>query len=182
MDGRLWVESEVGRGSRFHFTARLGLAAATAASASGSTAPARQQPRRSSKLRILLAKDSMVNQRLVAAFLEEQGHAVTAVDNGTKLLAALEARKFDLVLMDVQMPEMDGLEATARIRAMERQTGTHIPIIALTAHALKGDRGQCLEAGMDGYLAKPIRANELFDTIEAVWAALDRPEELAQQR
>ncbi len=176
MDGRLWVESEVGRGSRFHFTASFGLAPATAAAANGAATPEPQPRRCSGKLRILLAEDSLVNQRLAVALLEEQGHAVTAVHNGTKLLAALESATFDLVLMDVQMPEMDGLEATARIRAREQQTGTRIPIIALTAHALEGDRERCLMAGMDGYISKPIRAKALFDAIEAVvCAAPPRP-------
>src|SRR5208283_5423198 len=93
------------------------------------------------------------------------------VNNGQKAIAALETEKFDMVLMDVQMPEMDGLEATQKIRAREQHTGTHIPIVAMTAHALKGDRERCLETGMDAYVAKPIRADELFDAIEALFAA-----------
>ncbi len=118
------------------------------------------------QLRILLAEDNLVNQKLAVRLLERNGHSVTLAENGVKALAALEQHRFDLVLMDVQMPEMDGLEATARIRAREKTTGTHIPIIAMTAHALKGDQERCLEAGMDGYLSKPIHANELFEAIE----------------
>jgi CheY-like chemotaxis protein len=167
MGGRLWLESEVGCGSHFHFTVHFDLPAATTVLESELITPVRRQPRSSAKLRILLAEDSLVNQKIFVAFLEGEGHAVTVVDNGRKLLAALESEKFDLVLMDIQMPEMDGLEATERIRASERQTGTHIPIIALTAHAFQSDREQCLDAGMDGYLTKPIRAEELFDAIAA---------------
>ena len=118
------------------------------------------------KLRILLAEDSLVNQKLAVALLEEEGHAVTVVTNGREACASVESGNFDLVLMDVQMPEMDGLEATARIRAREKQTETHIPIIAMTAHALKGDRERCLEVGMDAYVTKPIRADELLEAIE----------------
>jgi len=116
-------------------------------------------------LRILVADDNAVNQRLLARILEKQGHAVTLAGNGREALSALEARTFDVVLMDVQMPEMDGFEATAAIRAGEMGTGAHVPIVALTAHALKGDREACLVAGMDEYLTKPIRTSELFAVI-----------------
>jgi signal transduction histidine kinase/ActR/RegA family two-component response regulator len=167
MQGRLWVESEVGRGSRFHFTVSLGMAPALVAPESESAASAVRESRGPGKLRVLLAEDSLVNQKVIVAFLEEEGHTVTVVNNGKHVLATLASQTFDLVLMDVQMPEMDGLEATARIRGEERQTGGHMPIIALTAHALEGDREKCLEAGMDGYLAKPVRAKELFEAIEA---------------
>lgn len=121
-------------------------------------------------LQILLAEDSPVNQKLAIALLESQGHSVTLARNGKEAVAAACTQKFDLLLMDVQMPEMDGLEAAAAIRAAERQAGGHVPIVAMTAHALKGDRERCLEAGMDGYVAKPIRAEELFETIHALFA------------
>jgi two-component system sensor histidine kinase/response regulator len=120
------------------------------------------------RLRILLAEDNRVNQTLAARLLEKRGHAVTIVEDGKAALAALEADSFDLVLMDVQMPEMDGFEATAAIRERERSAGGHIPIIAMTAHALVGDQERCLAAGMDGYISKPIRTSELFATIESM--------------
>jgi CheY-like chemotaxis protein/HPt (histidine-containing phosphotransfer) domain-containing protein len=121
----------------------------------------------SRRLRLLLAEDNLVNQRLAVGLLQKQGHEVTVVDDGRKAIAALRERPFDAVLMDVQMPGMDGLAATAAIREEERASGRHIPIIAMTAHAMTGDRQRCLDAGMDGYISKPIRADELF-------AALDR--------
>ena len=89
-------------------------------------------------------------------------------NDGREAVAALESQDFDLVLMDVQMPEMDGYEATAAIRERERETGRHMPIVAMTAHAMKGDRERCLEAGMDGYVAKPIRAQQIFEAIDLV--------------
>jgi len=110
-----------------------------------------------------------VNQRLAVSILEKQGHAVTVVRNGREALAALEKEKpFDVVLMDVQMPELDGLEATAAIRAQEKGTGRHVPILAMTAYAMNGDREKCLAAGMDGYVAKPARRRELLDALDAV--------------
>ncbi|HYL62508.1 MAG TPA: response regulator [Candidatus Methylomirabilis sp.] len=112
-------------------------------------------------LRILLAEDNLVNQRLAVRLLEKRGHSVVVAGNGLEALQALEKERFDLVLMDVQMPEMDGLEATAAVRTKEKRTGVHQPIIALTAHAMKGDREKCLVGGMDGYLTKPIRPAEL---------------------
>jgi PAS domain S-box-containing protein len=120
----------------------------------------------SAYLRVLLAEDNNVNQRLAVRLLEKRGHRVVVASNGREALDALEKGKFDLVLMDVQMPEMDGLEATAGIREKEKSSGLHQPIIALTAHAMKGDREKCLEAGMDGYLTKPIRPSELDEILE----------------
>jgi CheY-like chemotaxis protein len=119
-------------------------------------------------LRILLAEDSVVNQKLAVALLQKHGHRLTVVDNGRKAVAAAESGDYDLILMDVQMPEMDGLEATRRIRENEAKTELSTPIVAMTAHALKGDREQCLAAGMDDYVSKPIRAREFFETIARV--------------
>jgi len=116
-------------------------------------------------LRVLVAEDNAVNQKLVARLLEKRGHKVKVVANGREALEALDQATYDLVLMDMQMPEMDGFEATGELRKGEKQTGLHTPIIALTAHAMKGDRERCLEAGMDGYLSKPIRAQELDDLL-----------------
>jgi two-component system, sensor histidine kinase and response regulator len=117
-------------------------------------------------LRILLAEDNLVNQRLATRLLVKRGHQVTLAGNGREAVDATEKNAFDLVLMDLQMPEMDGFEATAALREREKQTGIHLPVIALTAHALKGDRERCIEAGMDGYLSKPIRPQELDATLE----------------
>jgi two-component system sensor histidine kinase/response regulator len=118
------------------------------------------------RLRILLAEDNAVNQRLGVLLLQKHGHIVKVVGNGKEALAALTAEAFDLLLMDVQMPEMDGLEATRAIRRGERGAGRHMPVIALTAYALKGDRELCLAAGMDGYVTKPIQEQELWQAIE----------------
>ncbi len=125
---------------------------------------------RSRPLRVLVADDSAVNQRLLSTILEKEGHAVVLAANGREALAALRGGEFDVVLMDVQMPEMGGFEATAAIRAAEKETGRHVPIVALTAHALKGDREACLAAGMDDYLAKPVRAPALLDALSRVSA------------
>ena len=116
--------------------------------------------------RILVAEDNAVNQRLVIRLLEKRRHTVRAVGTGKEALAVLVEQSFDVVLMDVQMPEMDGLEATRAIRAQERDTGAHIPIIALTAHAMKDDREKCLMAGMDAYLSKPLKSEELYAAID----------------
>jgi PAS domain S-box-containing protein len=124
-----------------------------------------------SALHVLLAEDSLVNQKLAVGLLEKHGHRVEVVGDGRAALAAVESKRYDLVLMDIQMPEMDGLEATRAIRIRERKRGGHIPIVAMTAHAMKGDRERCLDSGMDGYVAKPIRAKELFDTIANVLPA-----------
>jgi PAS domain S-box-containing protein len=130
----------------------------------------KQKPRKKSRvrrsgLRVLLAEDHQVNQLVATRILEKLGHEVTVVSSGREAVFAVQSGKFDLVAMDVQMPEMDGLEATAAIRNWERAPGTHIPIVAMTAHAMKGDRERCLEAGMDGYTSKPIRVKELEQVI-----------------
>jgi len=123
-------------------------------------------PRCSRPLRVLLVEDNLVNQQVGQVLLKKRGHQVTLANNGVEAVNLVEKQLFDVVLMDVQMPEMDGLEATARIRQREQGTGRHIPIIALTANAMKGDREKCLAAGMDGYLSKPLKSEEL-------WLALD---------
>jgi two-component system sensor histidine kinase/response regulator len=136
-------------------------------------------------LRLLLAEDNAVNQRLAVRLLEKRGHHVVVAGNGAEALAAMETQEFDLVFMDVQMPEMDGLEATAVIRGKEKITGKHQPIIALTAHAMKGDREKCISGGMDGYLTKPIRPQELDDFLEDFIAqriAATPAAEMAEQR
>jgi signal transduction histidine kinase/DNA-binding response OmpR family regulator len=125
-------------------------------------------------LRILLAEDNAVNRLLAVRLLEKWGHSVVVAGNGHEALAALEAGGYDVVLMDIQMPEMSGVEATAEIRKTERETGRHLPIIALTAHAMRGDREHYLAAGMDGYLTKPIRAAELYETLEGLFPRPER--------
>ncbi len=128
----------------------------------------REMPAELPPLRILLAEDSLVNQRLAVGLLERQGHTVAVANHGREALAAFESGPYDLILMDVQMPEMDGFDATAAIRAREAGTGRRVPIVAMTAHAMKGDRQRCLDAGMDDYIAKPIRARQLYQTIAGV--------------
>src|SRR5262249_38332025 len=119
-----------------------------------------------SALHILLVEDNPVNQGLAVRMLEKRGHSVVVAHNGKEALTILEKEAFVLVLMDVQMPEMDGFAATRAIRQQEGSTGAHIPIVALTAHAMRGDRERCLTAGMDAYLSKPLQAPQLFEMIE----------------
>ncbi|MBT4864266.1 MAG: PAS domain S-box protein [Planctomycetaceae bacterium] len=119
-------------------------------------------------LKILLVEDSLYNQKLAVGVLQKRGHHVSVAENGKEAIAAVEREQFDLVLMDIQMPVMDGLEATQVIRNRERQSGRHVPIIAMTAQAMSGDRERCLEVGMDGYLSKPVRAAKLYEAIESI--------------
>ena len=118
-------------------------------------------------LNILLAEDNAVNQKLAVKLLEKRGYNTRVAGNGKEALEAFRKETFDLILMDVEMPEMNGLETTGLIRETEKKTGTHIPIVAMTAHAMKGDKERCLDAGMDGYVSKPINSKELFETIES---------------
>ncbi len=131
--------------------------------------PAKKEPQLGG-LEILVAEDNPINQRLTTRLLEKRGHRVVLTDTGRGALELLAERDFDLVLMDVQMPDMDGLQATAEIRHRELKSGKHTPIVALTAHTMKGDRERCLKAGMDGYVTKPIDAQELFRVVEAIGA------------
>jgi CheY-like chemotaxis protein len=119
-------------------------------------------------LRVLVAEDNLTNQKLVSALLDHKGHHVEIVGDGRLAVERAAAETFDVILMDVQMPEMSGLEATEAIRERERATGGHVPIVALTARAMTGDREQCFAAGMDGYVSKPVRADELFSAIDAI--------------
>jgi PAS domain S-box-containing protein len=209
MHGRIWLESELGKGSRFHFTAQVGIAAGAAsierpkqACSTGSSArlldgqtahrhASREvfEPRRASEgplhgpprpavsqtgcagqrsLRVLLAEDNAVNQRLATRLIEKRGHTVVLASNGREALEAIGKQRFDLVVMDVEIPEVDGFEATAAIRKREQETGTHLPILAMSAYAMTGDRERCLEAGMDGYVSKPIQAKDLLEAIESL--------------
>jgi CheY-like chemotaxis protein len=117
-------------------------------------------------LRILLAEDNPVNQKVALYIVHQYGHGVTVANNGREAIQHVQNEDFDLVLMDVQMPTMDGFQATAAIRQLPDPTKARVPIVAMTAHAMKGDRERCLAAGMDGYIAKPINARELFETME----------------
>jgi CheY-like chemotaxis protein len=165
MNGSLWVESDIGRGSTFHFNAKFRTLSEVASEAR----PAEHRLQKVEQpLRVLLAEDNEVNQQLTLEFLRKRGHEVQLARNGIEVLAALETDRFDIVLMDVQMPEMDGFQATSAIRAREERTGEHLPIVAITGHAMKGDRQRCLDAGMDAYICKPIHSKELFDCVESI--------------
>ena len=127
------------------------------------------KPEAGAGCRILLAEDDLVNQEVAVGILEKQGHRVTVVENGQEVLDALQKQPFDLVLMDVQMPVMNGFEATKRIRSLKSET-RGIPIIAMTAHALEGDRERCIQAGMDDYIAKPIDTGETTKVIRKIFS------------
>jgi CheY-like chemotaxis protein len=172
----------LGQGSSFHFTAVLGVGnpvTETAAPAEPAVlcAPVvefsaavlvtdRAVQKEKKQLRILLAEDNAINQKIACHVLEKQGHHVTVAADGRQALSALDQAHFDVVLMDVQMPEMDGFETTGAIRARERGTGVHLPIIAMTAHAMQGDRERCIAAGMDSYISKPLAIKELIELLE----------------
>jgi signal transduction histidine kinase/ActR/RegA family two-component response regulator len=169
MQGRIALESAVGAGSTFRFS--LPLAATEApppraplaapAAPAPSAAPTEPQPPVVGRLRVLLAEDNLVNQRLALRLLEKMGHAVTLVDNGIDALERGMHGEFDLILMDVQMPALDGLAAARQLRHWERASGARVPIVAMTARVMPGDRERCLEAGMDDYLSKPIDGEQL---------------------
>ena len=177
MGGAIWVESTLGRGSSFHFTASFGegkeavkthpvLRAQVVEHESSVSVTHQTVPKQTKGLRVLLAEDNTVNQKVASRVLQKHGHHVTLASNGREALAALDQAHFDVVLMDVQMPEMDGFETTAVIRDRERISAAHLPIIAMTAHAMRGDRERCIAAGMDNYISKPLNAPELIELLE----------------
>jgi CheY-like chemotaxis protein len=166
--GRIWVESTDGVGSQFHFVLRVGLPTPQPAPVWHS--PATPQNRGQQGLSILLAEDNPVNQRLAMALLRKMGHTVTPVANGHEALAAIAAQRFDVAILDVQMPKLDGMEATRALRSAERLGTSRLPVIAMTAHAMLGDRERCLEAGMDGYVPKPINERAVAAEIQQVLA------------
>lgn len=180
MNGKIWVESEVGQGSRFYFAATFELPELTIQASRqpppaviGGTWEAAPKPNdREMSLRILVAEDNLVNQRLAMRLLEKHGHQVTVATNGREAIQVLEQAnwEFNCILMDIQMPEMDGLEATKAIRRIESSRKTRMPIIALTAHAMERDKERCFAAGMDRHLAKPIETGLLLAVLREVTA------------
>jgi CheY-like chemotaxis protein len=159
-----YLTKPVGQSELFHAMARV-LGSETQVP-SGTLLTRHSLRETSNGPRVLLAEDNMVNQRLAVRLLEKRGYTVVVAADGHEALAAFDEQTFDLVLMDVQMPLMGGFEVTAAIREREKATGAHTPIVAMTARAMKGDREECLAAGMDDYLAKPIRTQELFEILD----------------
>jgi CheY-like chemotaxis protein len=156
MSGQIWVESEPGEGCTFYFTAQFGVPAPREAAAA------------SAPLEVLLAEDNPINQRIAEALLVKAGHRVTIAGNGREAVDRAAAGRFDVILMDVQMPEMDGLDATRAIRALESSSGHRTRIIAMTAFDQDGDRERCLDAGMDAFLAKPIDHRRLSSSLNGL--------------
>ena len=171
MGGRIWVKKTVeGEGSSFAFTLTFGRSREPEVSVVKHALPPPSTPAR--RLRILLAEDNALNRRLAVSLLNRKGCHVTAVENGIQALYACQENRFDMIFMDVQMPEMDGLTATQRIRKAEKD-GQHVTIVALTAGAMKSDREKCIAAGMDDYIAKPFKAEEFFSKIDSIASRQD---------
>jgi signal transduction histidine kinase/ActR/RegA family two-component response regulator len=166
MGGSISVESEPGKGSCFRFDMRATLPEPSESELPAASAPAAPGAQPARQLRVLLAEDHPVNRQLATKLLEREGHIVVTAENGREALQALTAGAFDVVLMDVQMPVMNGIEATEALRRSERGSGRHIPVVALTANAMKGDKERYLKSGMDDYLSKPIRRNDLTATLQ----------------
>ena len=167
MDGRIWVESKPDQGSTFHFTVRLKVHEGALTAKPAYTNASRSVASRRS-LHVLLAEDTPTNQKLAEYILTRRGHRVEIAPNGRQALDMLKKSNYDVVLMDVQMPVMDGFQTTAEIRALPDAKKAQIPIIAMTAHALKGDAERCLAVGMDAYVSKPIQQEEFIEVVEVL--------------
>jgi CheY-like chemotaxis protein len=177
MGGEIHVRSTPGEGSEFRFTVRLSEPVELSnGSARALSAAVNHGATHGIQLRVLVAEDNPVNQRVIQAILAREGHLSTVVSDGRDAVEAARQNAFDLILMDVQMPSMDGFEATAALRAAEN--GRHTPIVAMTAHAMKGDQQRCLEAGMDDYLTKPIVLENLRAVLARVSSELEQPVEV----
>jgi CheY-like chemotaxis protein len=172
MDGRIWLDTNVKAGSRFCFTIRVGVPENSAPEKGMALEVERRHWAKGR--RVLVAEDNRVNQVVTSRLLEKYGFQTLAAHSGRAVLEMLQWEPVDLVLMDVQMPDIDGLEATRRIRELEKKTGAHLPILAMTANAMQGDRDKCLYAGMDGYLAKPVQSDQLYQAIESLLAPKSR--------
>ncbi len=187
MGGTIWFDSEVGRGTTFFVQVWFGRVHSKELERVDQESPSLSEEPNAEldlaktiekrPLRILVAEDNLINQKVMVGYLTEWEHKPTVVSNGLEVLECLEQNQFDLILMDVQMPRMDGLTATSRIREQERATGKHIPILAVTAQAMQGDMEQCLQAGCDGYIAKPISPPDLMDRLR-VFGAASEPSEV----
>ena len=190
MQGRIWVESETGRGSTFHFTATMQVGEASPVADGSPTSSSHstyaQVPtgldKPASRLKILVVEDNHFNQMVALGILEKDRHEVSIAENGRVALEQLERQVFDVVLMDVEMPEMDGIEATQAIRERERDSTVHVPIIGLTAHAMQGDEDRCLAAGMDAYVPKPIKRDLLMLTLARLTSGKGEQGEAAPQQ
>ncbi|HHX17949.1 MAG TPA: response regulator, partial [Clostridium sp.] len=167
MEGDIWLESEPGRGSIFYFTCEL--VNQNVREYKKKYYKYEDKNKLNRKLKVLIVEDDEVNQMVLSKAIKGEGHLVSTANNGVEALNLIKEKKFDLILMDIQMPEMDGIETTKRIREMENGTYEHVPIIAITAHALKGDREKFLLSGMDSYIAKPIKFEELFSIINDIF-------------
>lgn len=176
MGGAIHIESTPGQETTFRFTAQFDLPASTALCMLPHNQPCAPLSRLTNSLKVLLAEDERINRIIATTVLERAGWQVTVAGDGREAVELFRENKekFDLVLMDIQMPKMDGFQATRYIRELERLSGEHIPVIAMTAYAVKGDRERCLDAGMDGYIAKPIKPDTLNNEIEAILLPLRR--------
>jgi CheY-like chemotaxis protein len=174
MGGCIQVDSLPDRGNCFHFQIPVAIEAAVAEPIVSPPAISASNESTLRNLHILLAEDNPVNQKLAMRLIEKRGHSVVAVNNGREAVDRVAREHFDLVLMDISMPEMDGLQATALLRSAQfganYPANAHVPIIAMTGHALIGDREMCLRAGMDGYISKPIKPDDLFAMIDEITA------------
>jgi CheY-like chemotaxis protein/anti-sigma regulatory factor (Ser/Thr protein kinase) len=180
MRGKVWIESVVGEGTTFHFTAWFGSKPAVSPSTAvpHGSAPELEGPKHS--LRILLVEDNVINRAVATALLQKRGHTLVQATNGREAVDAAAREPFDLIFMDVQLPEIDGFDATRSIRRMEQRTGRRTTIVAMTAHAMAGDRERCLASGMDGYLSKPLDRATLLQVLHrasraSVFTVLDSP-------